>query len=598
MVVLDRISRLQAIFAPRSVAVVGASTRPESVGRAVFANILLHGYTGVVYPVNPKAGSILAVKAYPSVLELPEPVDLAILVVPSGTVPQVLEECGQKGIKVAVVISAGFKELGAEGAKREEAAVQVARRFAIPLIGPNCLGVINTDPQVSLNASFARTMPRPGNIALISQSGAVGVAALEYAQAERIGLSKFISVGNKADVSENDLLAYLKDDPQTDVILLYLEDLTDPKGFIQLAQAISQKKPILAIKSGRTQEGAKAASSHTGALAGSDEAYDSLFTQCGVFRVDSLEELFDYAVAFSMQPLPKGNRVAIVTNAGGPGIMATDASIRYGLTLASLQEATSTKLREGLPPAAPIHNPVDVLGDAGADRYTLALESVLDDPGVDGVLVISTPQLMTDLKAIASTVASVAPRYQKPTLVCLMAMEEMEAILATLSEVHLPHYHFPEDAARALAAMAQYASWIHRPRTEVKTFTDVDREAVKRVLNRAKAEGRSFLPEPEAYEVLRAYRFPVLPFRWVKDEDEAVQAAEAIGYPVVLKIVSSDIVHKIDVGGVKLNLLNEEAVRRAYRDVLTAVKDARPEARLQGVLVQQMVKGGRRRSWG
>lgn len=346
MSIRDQTSGLQTILAPQSVAVIGASTRPESVGRAVFANVLLHGYTGVVYPVNPKARSILAVRAYPSVLEIPEEVDLAIIVVPSGTVPQVLEECGQKGIKGAVIISAGFKELGAEGARREEAVVATARRFGIRLIGPNCLGIINTDPRVSFNASFARAMPRPGNIALISQSGAVGVAALEYVQAERIGLSKFISVGNKADVNENDLLGYLEEDPQTDVILLYLEDLTDPTGFIQLAQAISRTKPILAIKSGRTVEGAKAALSHTGALAGSDEAYDSLFTQCEVFRVESLEELFDYAVAFAMQPLPKGNRVAIVTNAGGLGIMATDAAIRYGLTLAPLQEATRTRLRE------------------------------------------------------------------------------------------------------------------------------------------------------------------------------------------------------------------------------------------------------------
>jgi len=595
---LNRISNLRAIFAPRSVAVIGASTRPDSVGRAVFANILLHGYTGVVYPVNPKARSILAVKAYPSVLEIPEEVDLAVIVTPAETIPRVLEECGQKGIKGAVVISAGFKELGGEGVRREEAVVQTARKFGIPLIGPNCLGIINTDPEVKLNASFARTMPRAGNIALISQSGAVGVAALEYTQAERIGLSKFISVGNKADLNEKDLLAYLKDDPQTDVILLYLEDLTDPKGFIQLAREITgelkKTKPILAVKAGRTVEGAKAASSHTGALAGSDEAYDSLFTQCGVLRVESLEELFDYAVAFAMQPLPRGNRVAIVTNAGGPGIMATDACVHYGLTLAPLQEETKAKLREKLPPAASLHNPVDVLGDAAEDRYALALERVLQDETVDGALVICTPQLMTNLTSIAQTVAQVAPRYQKPVLVCLMATgESMEAALATLSQASLPHYKFPEDAARSLAAMARYAWWIHRPRTGVKVFDDVDRAAVKRVLDRAKAEGRHFLPEPEAYDLLQAYRFPVLNFHLANDPDEAVQWAEVIGYPVVLKIVSPDIIHKVDVGGVRLNLVNREQVRQAYEDLLAAVRSARPQARVQGVLVQKMVRGGK-----
>lgn len=590
----DRHQAFRALFAPRSVAVVGASTRPESVGRAVFANILLHGYTGVVYPVNPKATSILAVKAYASVLEIADELDLAVIVVPSGSIPQVLEECGQKGTKGAVVISAGFKELGAEGMKREEAVLQVARRFGIRLIGPNCLGIINCDPQVALNASFARTMPQHGNIALISQSGAVGVAALEYAQAERIGLSKFVSVGNKADVNENDMLAYLKDDPQTDVILLYLEDLTDPKGFIQLAQEISRIKPILAVKSGRTMEGARAASSHTGALAGSDEAYDSLFAQCGVLRVESLEELFDYAVAFAMQPLPTGNRVAIVTNAGGPAIMATDAAIRHGLTLAPLSETTRAKLREKLPPAAPMDNPVDVMGDAGPDRYAVALEAVLADPAVEGVIAISTPQLMTDLRSIAATAATIAPRHRKPTLLCLMATGEvMTGVLATLTAARLPHYQFPEDAARALAAMARYARGVHRPRSAVKVFTDVDRDAVTRVLTRARQEGRHFLPEHEAYEVLQAYGFPVFPFRCVHGEDEAVRAAEGIGYPVVIKIVSPDIIHKVDVGGVKLNLMNEGEVRQAYQALIAAVQAARPTARLQGVLVQRMVKGGK-----
>lgn len=587
-------SNLRAFFAPRSVAVIGASTRADRVGRAVFSNILLHGYAGVVYPVNPKATSVLAVKAYPSVLEIPGEVDLAVIVVPSGAIPQVLEECGQKGIKGAVIISAGFKELGTEGAKKEGAVVDAAQKFGIALIGPNCLGIINADPQVSLNASFARRMPLPGNIALISQSGAIGVAALEYAQAEQIGLSKFVSVGNKADVNENDLLAYLKDDPQTDVILLYLEDLTDPKGFVERARAISKQKPLLAIKAGRTAEGAKAASSHTGALAGSDEAYDSLFAQCGVLRVESLEELFGYAMAFATQPLPRGNRVAIVTNAGGPGIMTTDACIRHGLTLASFHDTTHTRLAKALPPAANVNNPVDVMGDAGEDRYAVALDGVLGDEGVDGAIVISTPQIMTDLSAIASSVAEVAPKYGKPILVSLISTgPTMERAVVTLTAAHLPHYRFPTDAARALAVMATYASWVHRPQAEVKTFGDVDRGTVKRVLERARHEEREFLPEPEAYEVLQAYRFPVLPFRWAHDENEAVQAAKEIGYPVVMKIVSPDVHHKVDVGGVRLNLATDGEVRRGYAELLGAVRAARPDARQQGVVVQKMIRGGK-----
>ncbi len=587
-----RSSDLQSIFYPQSVAVIGASTRPESVGRAVFGNILHYEYTGVVYPVNSKARSIMGVRAYPSVLDIPDPVDLAVIIVPSAAVGQVLRDCGRKGIKGAIVITAGFKELGGEGIDKEAAVLDAARESGIPLLGPNCLGIINTDLQVSLNASFSRLMPRPGNIALISQSGAVGVAALEYAQAERIGLSKFVSVGNKADLNENDFLAYLLADPQTDVILLYLEDLANPRKFFQVAQESGARKPILAIKSGRTAAGAKAASSHTGALAGSDAAYDALFAQCGVIRVESLEELFDYAAAFATQPLPQGNRVAIVTNAGGLGIMATDAAVRYGLTMAGFQQGTVTRLREGLPPAANIHNPVDVLGDATQERYAAALGSVLADPGVDGVIVISTPQLMTDLTAIATAVARIAGQYQKPTLVCQMALGEIEDTRTILTQARLPHYHFPEETARALAAMARYARSRRRPGYEVKAFTDVDREAVQEVLAGVRKEGRQFVLEPEAHQVFQAYGFPVLAHRWVHAADAAAQAAEELGYPVALKIVSPDIVHKFEVGGVRLPLNTAAEVRQAYDEVLAAVGQARPQAALAGALVQKLAAPG------
>jgi len=585
-------SNLQSIFAPQSVAVIGASTRAESVGRAVFGNVLHYDYTGVVYPVHPKARSIMGVRAYPSVLEIPDPVDLAVIIVPSAGVAQVLQECGQKGIKGAIVITAGFRELGGEGVTKEAGVLDAARQSGIPLLGPNCLGIINTDPQVSLNASFSRLMPHPGNIALVSQSGAVGVAALEYAQAEHIGLSKFVSVGNKADLNENDFLAYLLKDPQTDVILLYLEDLADPQEFFRLAQESGPEKPILAIKSGRTAAGAKAASSHTGALAGSDAAYDALFAQCGVFRVESLEELFDYAAAFATQPLPEGNRAAIVTNAGGLGIMATDAAVRYGLTMADFQEETLQRLREGLPPAANIHNPVDLLGDATEERYGTALKNVLADPGVDGAIVISTPQLMTNLAAIAATVAQVAAQRRKPTLVCQMALGEIEETLTILTRGRLPHYSFPEEAARTLAAMARYAGSRRRPRYEVKTFTDVDREAVQAVLAGAKKEGRGFVLEPEAHQIFQAYGFPVLTNRWVHSAAAAAQAAETLGYPVALKIVSPDIVHKFEVGGVKVNLHSAEEVRRAYNGVQDDARRARPQAALAGALVQKMTDPG------
>jgi acetyltransferase len=508
-----------------------------------------------------------------------------------------MEECGQKGIKAAIVITAGFKELGGAGVQQEQLVLTAARQNGIRLLGPNCLGIINTDPQVSLNGSFARLMPATGNIALVSQSGAVGVAALEYAQGEGIGLSKFVSVGNKADLNENDFLAYLKDDPLTDVIMFYLEDLADPQRFFQLAREITgeagNKKPILAIKSGRTAAGARAASSHTGALAGSDEAYDALFAQCGVLRVESLEELFDYAQAFSTQPLPRGNRVAIVTNAGGLGIMTTDAAVRYGLSIAEFKEETVARLKAGLPAAANIHNPVDVLGDAREDRYRTALEGVLGDDHVDGVIVISTPQLMTNLAAIASTVAEVTPAYNKPTLVCQMALGEIEATLAIWSKAKLPHYHFPEEAVRSLGAMARYAANIHRDRYEVKTFADVDRDRVKEVLQRVKAAGREFVLEPEAHEIFKAYGFPVAPFAWAHSEDQAVRAATDLGYPVALKIVSPDVIHKFDVGGVKLNLTTGDEIRQAYGEILTSVARAQPGAAVQGLLVQKMAPKGR-----
>lgn len=587
----------KAFFSPKSVAVVGASTRKDSVGHAIFSNILFSGYTGIVYPVNPKAHGILGVRAYHSVWDIPGSVDLAVVIVPRNAVPTVLEECGEKGVKGAVVITAGFKEIGQQGLELEQKVKEAIRRYEISLIGPNCLGIINTDPDFSINATFARSMPRQGNIAFISQSGALGVAALEYAHEQNIGLSKFVSMGNKADVTENDLLLALRDDPQTDVILLYLEDLSDPKVFIEQAREITgdviHKKPILAIKSGRTAEGAKAASSHTGALTSSDEAYDAVFIESGVLRVETLEELFDYAQAFASQPLAKGNKVAIVTNAGGPGIMATDACIRHGLQLATFGKGTMEKLKSGLPHTANINNPVDIIGDAKEDRYELALKSVLEDENVDGVIVISTPQLMTDLKAIARTVVETVQDTEKPVLSCFMATEDISDALHILDEKKIPHYLFPEAAARAMSAMAEYAWWVHRPRTKVRTFTDLNKDRVKRIIEKAKKEGRTFLPEPEAHDILQAYGFPVLKSRLAINLEEAVSAAEKIGFPVVLKIVSPDILHKVDVGGVKINIQTKAELRRAYKELLADVKSHRPEADVWGVFVQKMAAKGK-----
>jgi acetyl coenzyme A synthetase (ADP forming)-like protein len=614
---------LEALFAPKSVAVIGASTKPDSLGRAVFKNILFHGYTGVVYPVNPKAKSILGVKAYPSVLDIPDEIDLAVIIVPAIAVANVLEECGRKGVRAAIVISAGFKEIGEEGAQRERELQQIAQRYGIALLGPNCLGIINTDPTVSLNATFAPGMPRQGNIAFISQSGALGVAALEYAQRQKIGLSKFISIGNKADLHENHLLDYLKDDPLSDVILLYVEDLEDPQGFHRLATEITSERPkkipILAIKSGRTLEGAKAATSHTGALAGSDEVYDSIFMQSGVLRVETIEELFDYAIAFAQQPLPHLTRslsasgegqgevkIAIVTNAGGAGILATDAAVRHGVQLAEFTEETVRKLRELLPPTVNVANPVDMTGEPNEQRYETVVRTVLEDPNVAGVVVIAAPHILMSLENIARHIVRAVHltrslsasgegqgEVQKPVLACLMAVTDARPAIEILEEANIPHYSFPERAARALAAMARYREWVHRPRTEYRVFTDVQIERARETIARAKRQGRSLLLEPEAHDVLKAYGFPVLQYRFAKSEDEALQAAREIGYPVVLKIVSPDITHKVDVGGVKLDIHSDAELRENYRQMLADVQKAKPDARIFGVFVQEFIKGGK-----
>jgi acetyl coenzyme A synthetase (ADP forming)-like protein len=590
---VTKAEQLKMIFAPRSVAVIGASAKSQSLGRAVFANLLFAGYSGCVYPVNTKAKSILGVRAYPSVLEVPDEVDLAVVLVPARMVPQVLKDVGSKGCKGAIVISAGFREIGGAGVELERHLEAVARSYGMAVVGPNCFGVINTDPAVSLNATFSRSFPLVGKIAFISQSGAVGVAALEYAAGEKIGFSKFVSIGNKADIHENHMLEALADDPQTDVILLYVEDLENPKEFVELAQRISEKKPMLAVKSGRTIEGAKAAASHTGALSGSDEVYDSLFAQCGVLRVETLEELFRFGIAFANQPLPRGRRVAIVTNAGGPGIMATDAAVRHKLELADLEARTKSILQTHLPPTVSLNNPIDLIGDAGETRYQLALQAVLADDNVDGAIVICVPQMMTNLDATSKILAQQVRFTDKPVFAVYMATGDIEESLKILEDAQIPYYRFPEDAARALSAMARYVRWRKRPRTEFRLFDDVRPDNVREILAKARGNGRRFLPEPEAHAVLRAYGLPISRCKLVQDEAEAVCAAGEIGFPVVMKIVSPDIVHKVDMGGVKLNLHSEEDVRKAYGELISRVKESGTNISIWGVLVQEMVRNGK-----
>jgi acetate---CoA ligase (ADP-forming) len=595
MMTQSKRDNLRMLFWPRSIAVVGASNREGTVGRELFANILMNGYTGVVYPVHLTAKSILGVKAYPSVLHVPDEVDLAVIIVPAVAVPAAMEECGQKGVKSAIVISAGFKELGEQGRLLERKVKEKADKYNIAMVGPNCFGMINTDPRVRLNSTFGRIMPGHGNIAFISQSGALGIAALEFAKARDIGLSKFISIGNKADVNENDLLSFLKDDDETDVLLLYLEDLKDPREFMDLARLITgeagRTKPILAIKSGRTTEGAKAASSHTGALAGSDAAYDAFFEQCGILRVESLSDLFEYAIAFANQPIPKQNRVAIITNAGGAGIMATDAAIRSGLKLAQLAEETKQTMRAGLPLSASVANPVDVLGDSDEKRYAFALKHLLADPNVDGVVTIWTPTLMAETEAVARGIAEVAKDAGKPVLGCLMSLGEPRKIAEALGGI--PSYTLPETAVKTMSMLAYYGTWLNRPRTEVKHFDTVKTARVKELVELVKSRERKFIAEPEAHEILACYGLPTLPSALVKTPDEAVEAARKIGYPVVIKIVSPDVLHKTEFGGVRVNIAGDMALRSEYALLLKTVNERRPGADIWGVFVQKMAPKGR-----
>jgi len=588
--------KLKAIFYPRNVAVVGASRERGSVGQSMLANLLGSRFKGIVYPVNPKADGVLSIKSYPRVSDIPDQFDLAVVVVPSRIVPAVLEECGQRGVKGAIVITAGFKEIGGEGIDLERRIREIIRRYDITLVGPNCLGVINADPRSSMNATFGTQMPKEGNIAFISQSGALCVAVLDYAKEANIGFSKFISMGNKAGVNENEHLRYLKSDSKTDVILMYLEDLVNGREFMSIAREITSSrerpKPIIALKAGRTLVGARAASSHTGSLAGSDKVYDAIFEQCGVLRVDTLEELFDYVKAFSSQPLPRGRNVAIITNSGGPGILATDSCIRHNLNVAPLSPATKAKLRKVLPSTASLHNPVDLIAEAQAEQYEASLRAVLRDERIHSAIVILTPTAFTKVDRISSAIVKVAKASHKPVVCCLLGVYDVSKGIEILEENGIPDYRFPESAARVLAEMRNFTQWLKRLRTGIRTYR-VQRAKARQIIASVRQEGRHFLLEQEAYEVFKAYNFPVVRSILARSEQDAVEAAEEIGFPVVIKISSPDVVHKFDYGGVKLDLKDKNEVRLAYREIRDSVLRLKPGARIAGLIVEEMVRAGK-----
>ena len=596
---------LDAIFSPESVAIIGASNTPGKVGHDIFANMLKGGYKGTIYPVNPTAKSVLSVKTFPSVSDIPDQIDLAILIVPPTAALKAVEDSIAKGVKGIVVVSAGFREVGKEGLEIENRLVAVCRKAGVRVVGPNCLGVINPLPTVSMNASFSARMPACGNISFMSQSGALCTAVLDFAADRDFGFSKFISIGNKADVNELDLLRYFHEDPDTAVIVMYVEEVRN-KGIdiINTVKDItsgSRPTPVIVIKSGRTSAGAAAAASHTGALAGSEAVYEALFRQAGIIRADSIDELFDYANAFTYKfeskmgktrrKLPTGNRVAIITNAGGPGIIATDMTISSNLTLATFQKETIEELAKSLPAAANLHNPVDVIGDAPSDRYEKALQAVIKDDGVDGALVILTPQSMTNVLGTAEAIARVARRSDKPILCSFMGIIDVSEGVKYLQSNGYPVYRFPENAAKSFASLYRFYQWVNRERLPEYDF-QYDKQKASDLIAECLAADKTRLGELDGLKLLKAYGFNVLPTELATNSKEAAEISGKMGFPVVMKIVSPQILHKSDAGGVVVGVKSEEEAKTAYRKIIENAKAYDSKAALQGVLIQKMAPAG------
>lgn len=582
-------STLDAIFRPSSVAVIGASTKRGSIGREIVHNLIQGDFKGKLFPVNPKADYIHSIKAYPSILDVPDPVDMAVIVVPAMHVPGVVDECGRKGVKGLVVISAGFREVGEAGAVREKELLDLCARYGMRMVGPNCLGVFNADPSVSLNATFAPGMPQEGPVGFVSQSGALGIAIWTQMQRRNVGFSQFASIGNKADVSGNALIEYWENDPSTRIIALYIESFGNPHRFVELARRITPKKPILMVKSGRTAEGARAASSHTGALAGKDRAIDALIRQTGVIRATSIDDLMRLLLAFSRCPLPKGRRVAVLTNAGGPGIMATDALVGHGMEVAEMDAATRKKLARFLPAEASVTNPIDMIASADTGNFQACLRVLLESDAVDLVIVAFVPPIMVDPMDVVRAVTETMRGTEKPVLMVVMAEEHYYGRIAAEIPDSPPVYRYPEAAAYAAAELANWAEWRTREPGNVPDIA-VDREAARRLME---AEGTGYMDPDAAFRLLSLYGFPLVPWRRVHTADEAVAAADELGYPVALKVAGRRIVHKSDVGGVQLGLKSALELEGAFAKMSRAVKKLGHDPRTEGFLVQPMAAADR-----
>lgn len=576
-------------LAPQSIAVIGASEKP-GVGKAIFSNIM-NGYKGKIYPITPSNPTVFGLKAYKSVLDIPEDVDLAVVATPNKIVPAVMEEVGKKKIKGAIIVSAGFKEVDEHGARLEKEIASVGKKYGIRIIGPNCLGIMSLSQRNMMNATFLKITPKYGGIALVSQSGAICAATVEDAIAQGIGFSKVISMGNKVDMDENDILELLSEDPETKVIVMYLEDIHDGRRFLEIAKKITvdSKKPIIVLKAGRTPEGAKAAMSHTGALMGSDEIYDSLFIQSGVIRVDTMQDLFDLSTAFSKQPVPPAQGgVVIVSNAGGPAIISTDACSKYGLKMADISLSTEA-IAKVIPPHGSARNPVDIVGDADYDRFEKVLVEVLSNQNVGSVVTMCTPSATLDYNELARTIVKTSKGTGKTMLAALMGLAEGTENKQILSDGDIPHFMYAEPAIKTLNAMYSYRNWLGSPRGKFRQFK-VDKEKVKAIFDNIVQQGRRNVLEEEGYEVLASYGFSTPKSILGTNEEECAKAAkDEIGYPVVMKIVSPDIIHKSDAGGVKVGLKNDNEIKAAFKEIINNAKRYKSDARIKGTLVQEMI---------
>jgi acetyl coenzyme A synthetase (ADP forming)-like protein len=594
---VSTLASLSSLLYPRSVAIVGASRKPGTIGQLLFQCIMQNGFSGVVYPVNPNAESVMSVKAYPSVLDVPGHIDLAVIAVPAPLVVRVADECGRKGVRAVVVISDGFKERGPEGAERERELRDVSLGHGMRLVGPNCMGVINTDPSVNLNATFSQVYPPRGNVAFLSQSGALGLAILDYAKNLNMGISSFVSVGNRSDISANDLLQYWEQDPATRVILLYLESFGNPRKFARIAKRVSATKPIVAVKSGSTPAGSRAASSHTGALATPEVASDALFQQAGIIRVNTLEELFDVTTLLSNQPMPRGRRVVIVTNGGGPGILAADACEHHGLVLPEFSQETIGQLNSVAKRDIAFNNPLDMTAGGAEDEFEGVLRVLAADPANDAVITIFIPPTVVDPKGIEEAIRRVAPvfhRRQKPLMACFMGQQGVSTKLGVRGKF-VPCYPFPEDAVAALAEAAEYGEWRRKPKGTVPKIRGIRRERARKLIESAMTRNtrRPFwLSAGQIADLLNCYGIRLAKTLMVNTASEAIVAASEVGFPAAVKLASSTIVHKTDVGGVKLDLRTQAEVEKAFEDIKATLSEMGRMDEMEGVTVQRMVSGG------